>query len=416
MTPWHRMSYLSREWLVAFSIGVLLSDVLAGVLCWSFSSVLVEYQLKRFDLAVGLFPVVLSIVAAMALGVFRAMRCPLRDVSYQAWLASSPWNGRDRTPFGPCAPHLFDGLPLGVLGAISVVHVLIFGNAELAGTLQWNPWNVRLAMLLGVLLMPTIAFLAAWVLTLTPALIHWRQWVGSLLSWWLVVNSYCGAWLGRECLLAAMVVSVPILAALYRFLLPKALSELPGLSILRADVSEGMVGAVDDSRSTLAKKLSAGNRCLSPSGYVPLIVRYAKENRASTISNLLLLGAFAGLFPWEKSAIPTLWMILTLVAAARLMVHMDRLQSPLSLTARWGTGRWIIPKYDVVFLPSIVMFGAGGTLLQLCAWGLLPIQLAAPLVISIPCLIGFLPGRRYEEWLLTAPVSYDVRQVSEWKG
>ncbi len=98
------------------------------------------------------------------------------------------------------------------------------------------------------------------------------------------------------------------------------------------------------------------------------------------------------------------------------MIHMDRLQSPLSLTARWGTGRWIIPKYDVVFLPSIVMFGAGGTLLQLCAWGLLPIQLAAPLVTSIPCLIGFLPGRRYEEWSLTAPVSYDVRQVSGPKG
>lgn len=408
MTAWHRMGYPPRAWFVVFVIAVVLTDLLAGALWLSFSKVLVEFQLKRFDLAVGLFSMVLSIVAAIGLGVFRALRCPLRDSGYQEWLAGSPWNGFERTPFGPCTPHRLDCLPLGVLGVICVAHALTFGYSELTVVFFWTSGGSRLAILLLILLMPTFAFLGVWVIAVTPAMVQWRSWVGILLSWWLATIIHTGVWLEREVSLFAIVVSLPVLAVLYLIWLPKALQELPGKSIGLPIARSGLASVVDG--FALAKKLSPENQCLSPSGYLPMIVRYLQENRTSTISNLLLLGACVGWFPWDKSAIPTLWLVLTILGLGRLLIHIDRLHSPLSLQARWATRRWIILEYDTVFLPSLLMFVAGGILLQLGSWDLLPMQLAAPLSISAACLTGFLSGRRYQEWSLTAPVAYDARQ------
>lgn len=409
MTAWHRMSYPPRAWFVVFVIAVVLTDLLAGALWLSFSKVLVEFQLKRFDLAIGLFSIVLCIVAAIALGVFRAMRCPLRDSGYQEWLAASPWEGCEKTPFGPCAPHRLDCVPLGVLGLICVSHALVFGYSELTTIILWGSWNGRLAILLSIALMPTFAFLGVWVLSITSAMLQWRAWVGILQSWWVAVIVHTGVWLGKEICLAAIVVSVPVLAVPYLFWLQRALRELPGKSLAMPVAGSRGPGLMND--MGMAKKLSPENQCLSPSGYEPMIVRYFRENRTSAISNILLLGACAGWFPWEKSAIPGLWMLLMILAMVRLLIHIDRLHSPLSLPARWATRRWIIPAYDVVFLPSMLMIVVGGLLLQLGAWGLLPMWLAVPLSVSAACLMGFLSGRRYVEWSLTAPVAYDVRQV-----
>jgi len=409
MTAWHRMSYPPRAWFVVFVIAVVLTDLLAGALWLSFSKVLVEFQLKRFDLAIGLFSIVLCIVAAIALGVFRAMRCPLKDLGYQEWLAASPWDGGEKTPFGPYSPHRMDYVPLGVLGLMCVTHALIFGYSELAAIPFGGSASSRLAILLSILLLPAFAFFGVWVLAVTPAMLQWRSWVGILQSWWLLAIIHLFVWLGQEIGLAAMIFSVPVLALLYLRWLPKALSEQPGKWIGLSVPGSGGSGLVND--IAMAKKLSPENQCLSPSGYVPMIARYVQEHRTSTISNILLLGACAGWFPWEKSAIPGLWMLLIILAMVRLLIHIDRLHSPLSLQARWATRRCIIREYDVVFLPSLMMVLVGGLLLKLGAWDLIPIRLSVPVTISTVCLIGFLSGRRYLEWSLTAPVAYDVRQV-----
>lgn len=409
MTSWHRMSYPPRAWFIVFGIAVVLTNLLAGALWLSFSKVLVEFQLKRFDLAVGHFSIVLSVVASMTLGVFRAMRCPLRDSGYQEWLAGSPWNGCEKTPFGPCTPHRLDCVPLGVLGLICVTHALVFGYSELTTIIFWGGWNGHLAILLLMLLMPTFAFVGAWLFTITPVMLQWRSWVGILQSWWLATVIHLFIWLGKEAGLAAVFFSVPVLAVLYLFWLPKALREQPG-KWMKLSVTNGRgTDVVNDFAMT--KKLSPENQCLSPSGYEPMIVRYLRENRTSTISSLLLLGACLGWFPWDKSAIPTQWLLLIVLAMARLLIHIDRLHGPLSFPARWATRRWIIPEYDVVFLPSLLMIVVGGLLLQLGVWDLLPVRLAVSVSVTAACLIGFLGGRRYFDWSLTAPVAYDVSQV-----
>jgi hypothetical protein len=91
-----------------------------------------------------------------------------------------------------------------------------------------------------------------------------------------------------------------------------------------------------------------------------------------------------------------------LLAALRAMYFGRRVGAPLSLRGRLRTGRWLIPNYDRVFVPSIVIILAGLLIPFPLAWLDLSFldSLAIAFGIDVALLFGLPPS--LETWRLTS--------------
>ncbi|MEX0727434.1 MAG: hypothetical protein WEB58_23000 [Planctomycetaceae bacterium] len=108
------------------------------------------------------------------------------------------------------------------------------------------------------------------------------------------------------------------------------------------------------------------------------------------------------------------------LAGTRISFYFKGHHPPIDLGGRLLTGRWIIPKYDTIFVSPLCTLLAAFTPLPLTAWlGLSPL-FASPISISLMVLCTLNLGPKRVDWLLTAPcrivpsVDYKNKQLGEF--
>lgn len=112
------------------------------------------------------------------------------------------------------------------------------------------------------------------------------------------------------------------------------------------------------------------------------------------------------LFPVEGQNllyVLALYSIVTGPLVRILLYRVGEFRSPISLAGRVCTGRWIIPGYDRVFVPSLVSAAVGFASLALCVRCEVPASVGAPVTVSLALLILFTTGPDRRTWLLSSP-------------
>lgn len=103
----------------------------------------------------------------------------------------------------------------------------------------------------------------------------------------------------------------------------------------------------------------------------------------------------------ERAAVALFFIVWMMVPITRVAVYLQGYQSPISFWGRIWTGRWIIPGYDRVFVPPILIL-AGGPLSVYCLQaGGVPLDIAAIIGIGIVMLLSLTLPPRLRRWRLT---------------
>jgi hypothetical protein len=100
------------------------------------------------------------------------------------------------------------------------------------------------------------------------------------------------------------------------------------------------------------------------------------------------------------------------VALLRFVVYRAGSNPPLSLAARWHTGRWVIPSYDTVYLtPLVTLATSFATALALIVLGTSP-AVTAGITAAVAIWTAILLPPTRARWLLTSPRHIDRRATT----
>jgi len=315
---------------------------------------------------------------AVFYGFFRALaRNPVLNPAYATALRRMPWRWPMPLPWGAVLPAWQDLVVLATLSLFACT-----------GT-SWPclvPAAIAILVYLGALAAASIHYglreeLFLVILALAAA-IHWRT-----------VPLLCG--------LATLIA----LAASCRSM-AKTLGDLHGwkfriwgrdLQDPRAFLEHGSLGAAYDA--------------LAP----------VRRGDIFTVRQSMLCGITAAACLWAinlpnvamDSASQTRLAILSpalLLAALRAMYFGRRIGAPLSLRGRLRTGRWLIPDYDRVFVPSILIILVGLLIPFPLAWLDLSFldSLAIAFGVDVALLFGLPPS--LETWRLTSEGRFHIPQ------
>src|SRR5262249_15126958 len=130
-------------------------------------------------------------------------------------------------------------------------------------------------------------------------------------------------------------------------------------------------------------------------------------HHAVLISALVGWWTFAGisLIPNAEDQQVALLFVLSLVAlavpGARFGIYCDGYAPPISFLGRLATGRWIIPRYDQVFVAPLLAVAAGSTLGGVAVLLGLDLVVALPVVIAVVLFLSLGLGPSLQVWRLT---------------
>ena len=319
-------------------------------------------------------------IAAADYGVLRVLRThPYANSSHRRWLAHNPWRRGKPLPLGPIHIVWED---LVVLAALSS---LLFVDAA--------PWDaVRLAPALAM------GFFAAYLVVLLCATAVASVWTPTVICLFLIpliVYPSC-----------SMAGTFVVLAAIYAILLwgvRLALDEFPfnepewrstpAERYLEQAIGDGTIGwphNVIGPRST-TRGIGLGTTAVVSAlaaWWVHVSVGVFAESWkdvADSLVDSVILGFFT--------------VVCLLVAAIRVIVYVNGFYPPIGFFGRLLTGRWIIPRYDVILVGPIciVLFGVYGPTVLRYGGGVPDAALLAVLVFLL-CVIAMGIGPRLETW------------------
>jgi hypothetical protein len=345
----------------------------------------------------------LAHIAAVVFGGFRAVYFhPFFRKDYREWLLTTPWDVRQKLPFGPV--HLV------------VQDVLIVGFLTLAAARirDFSPVSVPLAFLLPYFLLSMLALmntgqgLVAYAMALT---------LGGLIRWASQHDVVAG-----------------ILLLLYGqslWGLRRALGSFHQWQ-LRWWKEQGLADLLSNNLTTFAEQ--AQNKLL---GWP--FDRLSLKRNSSPVT--ITIGAGAGLLiawwlhgglhhvlqnaaPFPRQFAPaavsaSLAMPCLVLMAFRVGIYVTGYAPPISLMGRLATFRWIIPGYDKVFVAPLI--GAGVVLVgpfALSEIGL-PWEFGIPLLVGLLITVALSMPPSLDEWRLTghhrvvAAVQFQQQQFVE---
>lgn len=398
MNRWYRQALPCPNYLLGFSLLLLMCDtglLLFWLTCTEMENPVMQLPVVYCTLLAAAF---ICSVAAGMMALFRISRYPANGGSFHEWLSCTPWQPLTRTPFGPWKPVLQDVLPLGILGLVMAIHavpVYLFYRFRSDMTLGIDPVVMFGFALVG----PAIVFSVLWTLAAFARIC--RNWNWSLYAVALAIASFIHLAIRTPVMFSVSIIVALVvtgIALLFRRM-KQVLGEVPERCIGSPYIPAGG-----------SERTSRLYETLSPLGYKPDPVRLLEFCRSRTTAIVMLLILWLTLPRWEPVGLGFAVMWVGLTALLRVAFYHDRNHPPWSLAARWATGMLIIPNYSRVWLPSIAMFLAALIVVLLGAGQVLPLQLAGPLTVVVPLIIGLRAGPDYEQWSLTAPSSLPIRE------
>jgi hypothetical protein len=325
------------------------------------------------------------ILAAFFYGLFRVRGFhPVVNASYSEWLATTPW-----TPAKP--------LPLGPVQLVAA-DVLLLAAAWAAA----RPFSGAAAALVIVKM-----FLAAYSVGLMSALFRTGEWCAGYALWFglgLMVLRW--TFDGQFFVTAAVMYGIGMVGfrrSLGRFPLdsPGRIPAPPrGVTPLVMAVP-GAVGKLLFGWPFGYLMPGKGNASLSRvhGTTISLLIGWTAYAACSIVPLEILSGTYGILFAFVLYGV--------LIRLAIYGIFENR--PPISLAGRFGTGRWIIPEYDCVFVAPLAACLVA--VLGVPATGRLgvtaDIGLPAVLALFLFILLTFGPERR--RWVLTAPIRFVPR-------
>lgn len=313
---------------------------------------------------------VVLLLAAMSLGFRRAYDFhPLYHQGYRNWLRMTPWTSRVPLPVGPIHLVPQDALWLAVI------------------LLLWHSPQVSRLYLPLCFAVPYLAVVASSCLTtgvmgvacliafgLGEVLRQWYDPVRALsVAFWL----YLAAWLGIRRSLA---------------LFPWKLSWFWDMSSMQAVADE-------QKQRMLGWPL---DQLHGRPGEEPF-------NRFHATVVGLLIGwwsyCLTSLIPVPGAATPIRWMILAIVSGASIVMrtvgYWVDYRPPLSLWGRLWTMRWVIPRYDHICIPPVLIFLAASYLpFVLIGWQV-PSDIALAATTSLVAIMALNLPPTFQQWRLT---------------
>ena len=398
MKRWYKQSFPPRIFTYVFFGAILLADLMAiGVS--GFWSRLIGFD-DGIQVAVPLLILGsgLGTVAAGILAVCRIERFPAYRKDYYEWLATTPWQASEKTPFGPWYPMLRDIIPLSLFSVVGAVH-----STLMIWAMSWRfndpaPFTDRISdMAMLTAAAPFVVFILVWALG--GYLAVFRQW-----DWSVFVPLLTIGLLIHLAFNASTVVSVS--AAVAVFVLA-TVTIWRQMKIVLDDIPSRHLTSRDEPPA--ARLSTSSFTILSPSDHPSLIMKWLQKYRTRAFAFATLLTVWLSLFPWfrhELWAVPLSAVILCLV---RLVAFMEYRDSHLTLAARWATGRWFVPEFERVYVPSLLMLLSSFGFAYLGFQGFIPVVAGAVGGIVVPVLIGMLSGPDHEKWALTAPLRHTKR-------
>jgi hypothetical protein len=92
---------------------------------------------------------------------------------------------------------------------------------------------------------------------------------------------------------------------------------------------------------------------------------------------------------------------ITVAVVVRLGIYCWARLPPISLWGRWGTGRWIVPGYDQVFVAPLLAAAAGLAVPEALALLGVPLTIGVPVAVCLVLVVSFNLGPSLQEWQLT---------------
>lgn len=406
MNRWYRQSLPPKSMMLALLVLFLIAD-LVGMGAWLAWGQLIERN-ARFLIWVPFvgFGVVACAIAGLIFAGFRLQRYPDRTGTkdFHSWLASTPWQPSKRTPFGPWHPVWLDVIPLSILGVVAGAHAAVLCPALATSKGQAMVWpDALLNVIIPAALAPAAMFFFGW--TAGAYGFQWSRWNWSVYLPLLWLGVFIHIWRLTSLELAFPILGVSCLGLMFvtwrRMQLE--LTKVPEFHTALSDVAPK------------PRRTSTTYGALSPAPQDPQFAAGLQSLRPKAFAAGLLLFVWLTLLPWGSGSVNYLTVALALfiLAVFRMAAYGEILTSHLGLLARWSTRQFIVPSYDRVWIPSVVMIVAGLATYGLVPLGVLPATLGGALSIAVPVVIGLAMGPDYTTWSLTAPCRYSRRQQQQ---
>lgn len=367
MKTWCR-KVLPPEHYVVFALLIL--SFIVGMGIWQ---ELVYPGIVRFPFENPATQLALAVFAG-AYGIFRVVAFhPASRPDYLAWLKTTPWRPGLPLPVGPL--HLA-GQDVMTVGLLMAATLLFKDNSPL--------------LILQVFL---VSYLLTHLLLLTfSQAFHHAYWMALL-------------WGGIVLLCFHPLAQFLLFALLYGITLHGLRISLNRIERWDAEFLEKQLQFSSDIAAFQETKWGWPFDSLSPER-----ANYVASVRSATALSLLVgWWSFVILFVISsKIQRRDLIEIASPAGAIGVMLVLIRLyrylysnRPPISLMGRLLTFRWIIPRFDVVFVGPLLILGVEAGTFTLCSLEIIPFLWGIPVMITLQFLIFFLFPPSLDEWRMT---------------
>lgn len=369
MIRWLRVVLPPLPWLAGFAVLYGVLSAITFWVQWRFGQRFLEAE--RWALTVPTL-----IVGTLCYGAWRAIVFhPLDRPGYEKWLAATPWTSRKPLPLGPVHLVLQDV----VLVACVVAVAWIFGDR----------WAVHLpALFLGIylaLLGRTLFYTSAW------------QW-----GYGVTFGLGLMAWLWHD--LAACFIATLATYSVGYLGLRRSLACFPWDSKWTQDL-RSMAGMSTDAQRLPRSQYGWPFGRLAPTSpaldfHVPLHHAFLMSLLAGWCT-FIVISLTPNLEDERKKFLIIVPVVASFASILRLLLYSDGYWAPISLFGRLATGRWLIWRYDQVFLAPVLTLVAGFSLPMIASALTLDPLFAAPIGIAVVLFICLGTGPSLKAWRLT---------------
>jgi hypothetical protein len=308
-------------------------------------------------------------VASMQYGLRRAVEFhPIWSEGYRTWLESTPWTNQKPLPMGPVQLVWEDGL---VVGSMMLLNAILP---------EPHSWSILCAFLLGHLLGLTMTLF----MTRRRA-IGYVTAFGLGLALWLVANPIA-------CAATATLVYLIAYEGLWRGLAqfpwkPRAMPDFSDLSNVGAGAAHcgwPFDRMIRDVLGQGISRIDAVICCALGSWWL-----------------FVLSSFFHGVESRMKLLVVPFCLFMVVLPILRLAIYIDGHRSPVNIWGRIMTGRWIIPRYDQVFIAPLLIVVAGPLSVYCLHAARLPLDVAATIGIGMMTAVALVAPPRLRRWRLT---------------
>ncbi|CAA6692292.1 Unannotated [Lentimonas sp. CC19] len=300
---------------------------------------------------------------------------PITRPQYAEWLGNTPWTPKHPLPDGPVQLTWQDGIVVAIFQLLIWLH------------LEPIPF-------LGV-----IVFAYAY---LTPCALYLR-----ILKQHKAAYSIC------------FLLLIPLIGGEHSLFL-HSFSLLTGLVISQISLPKSLETCIQKMRHGDTPQIIVTNSNIErgPTSRMPMVTPQRFLSRPESVALSLLIGMFSSiLFNHPGTAdflqSPTSGMMLIgLPIIVYLGCYLNKHQAPLSITGRIKTGKFIIPKFDSIFIAPLLVLSVTLILLPVLKASTIPPELIIGTTISYTLIILLNVGPTEAEFNLTgAHQIRDIRQI-----